>query len=415
MSDAAQPNQARRAKRLAAKAPAAKPGKAPRRHERPAAQAGVRGGDGTPRTVLVLQGGGALGAYQGGVFERLEAHGHQPDWVVGTSIGAINGAIIAGNPPERRLERLRAFWRLVAQDTVFDVWNGTPFSDWLRPWAGVNALFDVLVRGVPGFFEPRPGGWPDIDRDVPTPQTSFYDTGPLRATLQRLVDFDYLNAGHVRCTVCAVQVDTGALAVFDSAKQRLGPEHVMASGALPPGFPPVVIDGKAYWDGGIYSNTPLDIVMDDVERADTLCFMVDLWDPTEAAPRSIRAAMTRHKDIQYASRTSEHIEDHRRMQNMRRAIRLLGERLSAAERADPAVAGLLRDGCGTTINVVRLIMKAAPSDDHTKDIDFARPRLEGRWAAGVRDADRALGRRDWLAPVPPDVGMVVHELVQQPG
>jgi NTE family protein len=189
----------------------------------------------------------------------------------------------------------------------------------------------------------------------------------------------------------------------------------MASGALPPGFPPVVIDGKANWDGGIYSNTPLDIVMDNAERRDTLCFMVDLWDPTEDEPRSISAAIARHKDIQYASRTREHLDDHRSMQNLRRAVDILAQRLPASDRDDPSIQRLMGLGCKSTINIVRLIMKAAPNDDYNKDIDFTRAKLASRWQAGARDAARALRHKSWLTPPPVDVGMVIHELKQEEG
>ncbi len=369
--------------------------------------------DAPPQTVLVLQGGGALGAYQGGVYEVLSAHGCQPDWVVGTSIGAINSALIAGNPPERRLARLREFWDLVGRADVKLDASWAPFQAWLRPWLKAGGYFDTITRGVPGFFVPRPGVSLNIEQQVPTPEASFYDTSPLRETLERLVDFDLLNAGHVRCTVCAVEVGTGELVVFDSARQRLTAQHIMASGALPPGFPPVVIDGKAYWDGGIYSNTPADIVLDDAERRNTLCFMVDLWDPTEDEPRSISAAMARQKDIQYASRTREHLEDHRDMQNMRRAIQILSSRLSAQDSQDPELKRLAALGCRSTINIVRLIMKALPTDDHNKDVDFARSSLAQRWQAGAHDARRALGRQGWLQPPPAHVGMVIHELPQE--
>jgi NTE family protein len=366
------------------------------------------------QTVLVLQGGGALGAYQGGVYEALSSHGLMPDWVVGTSIGAINGAIIAGNPPELRLGRLREFWQMVSRDDRLAAFASNPLTAWLAPWMSAGELWTTVSQGIPGFFEPR-AGVPDLARQVPTQAAGFYDTAPLRATLERLIDFDYLNARHVRCTACAVEVATGRLVTFDTRRHRLAPEHIMASGALPPGFPPVMVDGKAYWDGGIYSNTPVDIVMDDAERRDTLCFMVDLWDPTEDVPRSIGAAMSRHKDIQYASRTREHLEDHRTMQNMRRAIRILSGRLPAKDRADPSLRKLAQLGCASTINVVRLIMKAMPTDDHTKDIDFGRARLTARWQAGVRDADRALRHKRWLTPLPAPIGMAIHELSQEEG
>ncbi len=365
------------------------------------------------QTVLVLQGGGALGAYQGGVYEVLAERGFHPDWVVGTSIGAINSALIAGNPPERRLARLQEFWQQVGRDDVAMGAPLAPWSAWLAPWLKAGGYLDTLTRGIPGFFVPRQGVSPDIAQQVPTPEASFYDTSPLHDTLERLVDFDYLNAGHVRCTVCAVEVGTGELVVFDSAKVRLTPRHIMASGALPPGFPPVVIDGKAYWDGGIYSNTPADIVLDDAERRDTLCFMVDLWDPTEEEPRSISAAMARQKDIQYASRTREHLEDHRDMQNMRRAINILASRLPDKDRQDAEVQRLARLGCRSTINIVRLVMKALPTDDHNKDVDFARSSLDARWHKGAHDAQQALRHKSWLLPQPAHVGMVIHELPQE--
>jgi len=365
------------------------------------------------QTVLVLQGGGALGAYQGGVFEALTECGVTLDWVVGTSIGAINSAIIAGNPAERRLEKLQEFWQLVGRPDAFAGFLPSPLTAWFAPWAKLGNFMETLTHGIPGFFEPRQGASLSIEQEVPTQNASFYDTEPLHSTLERLVDFDYLNAGHVRCTVCAVEVSTGQLVVFDSAKERLTPKHIMASGALPPGFPVVVIDGKAYWDGGIYSNTPVDVVMDDAERRETLCFMVDLWDPTEAEPCSISAAMARQKDIQYASRTREHLEDHRTMQNMRRAIELLSARLQEKDRSNPAFKRLTGLGCRSTINIVRLIMKALPTDDHNKDIDFAKSRLAARWQAGSRDAQRALHHKSWLAPLPEHIGMMIHELPQE--
>jgi len=366
-----------------------------------------------PQTVLVLQGGGALGAYQGGVYEVLAGDGLQPDWVVGTSIGAINSALIAGNPPERRLERLREFWHLVGYTDVRIDPMFAPFGAWLEPWLKASGLLSTFTRGVPGFFVPRPGVTADITQLAPTPQTSFYDTAPLHATLERLIDFDYLNAGYVRCTVSAVEVSTGELAMFDSAKETLTPAHIVASGALPPGFPSVLINGKAYWDGGIYSNSPIDIVLDDAERRDTLCFMIDLWDPTAAAPKSISQAMARQKDIQFASRTREHLEEHRDKQNLRRAINLLSAKMSAAERQDPSVKRLSKLGCASTINIIRLIMKALPSDDYNKDVDFARSTLQARWQAGIHDAHRALRYKQWQEPPPADVGMVIHELPQE--
>ena len=366
-----------------------------------------------PQVVLVLQGGGALGAYQGGAFSGLAEHGSAIDWVVGTSIGAINGAIIAGNRPEQRVEKLKAFWQHVAtKGPSLLPYFGT--VDWLRPWTNAMRTLGTMMNGIPGFFQPRQSGSWDMSRTVPAHEAGIYDTSPLEATLKQFVDFDFLNAGHVRFTVCAVNVATGELKAFDNrGKQRITPRHVMASGALPPGFPPVEIDGDVYWDGGIYSNTPIDIVLDDAERRDTLCFMIHLWDPTESVPNSINAAITRLKDIQYASRSHEHLDDHRKMQNLRRAVRILSRHISAKERKSPEFKRLFDLGCDSTISIVRLIMKALPEDDHMKDIDFSRPTLTARWEAGHRDAERALRHKTWLKPLPAHLGMAIHELPQE--
>ncbi len=364
------------------------------------------------QNVLVLQGGGALGAYQGGAYEGLVAHDINIDWVVGTSIGAINGVIIAGNRPEHRVEKMHAFWQRVARDapTLFPFF-ATP--DWLRPWSNATRLWDTISNGVPGFFTPRPNSTWDINKNGPSSQASFYDTSPLETTLNELVNFKYLNEHHVRLTVSAVDIATGELKKFDNTVDKITAKHIMASGALPPGFPPVEIEGATYWDGGIYSNTPIDIVLDDQERRNTLCFMIDLWDPTEKVPTSIAEAIIRQKDIQYASRSSEHLEDHECMQNLRRAVQLLAERLPAKERNSAAVKKLIGLGCTSTINIVRLVMKALPNDDQNKDIDFASATIETRWQAGLKDIDRALTHKAWLQTPPAHIGMVVHELKQE--
>jgi NTE family protein len=253
-----------------------------------------------------------------------------------------------------------------------------------------------------------------LQQNLPVAELSFYDTTPLRQTLLDLIDFKYLNRGDLRLTMCAVNVTTGELASFDNrnADRPLALEHIMASGALPPGFAPVVIDGQPYWDGGVYSNTPLDTVLHDAELRDTLCFMVDLWDPSEAAPASLNDALKRLKDIQYASRTREHIEDHERMQNLRRAVRLLGQRLSPKAAQGPATRRLLALGCSHSVDIVHLVMKAMPGEDSFRDIDFTRETLLARWAAGLRDGQRALRHRSWLTPPPDHLGMRVHTLPQ---
>ncbi len=363
-------------------------------------------------TVLILQGGGALGAYQAGVYQQLH-EAHTPlDWIIGTSIGAINSALIAGNPPETRITQLRAFWDSLAPDAVSRGSFWPTFSPWMNLTNNLNTL-NAITQGVNGFFKPRFGAAWDINAKVPIEEAGFYDTSPLKATLEKYVDFDYLNDGPIRVSICAVDIDSGQGVVFDSKRSRLGPEHVMASGALPPGFAPVKIGDRAYWDGGVYSNTPLDVFLDEERKADALCFMIDLWDPSETRPESISAAMTRYKSIQYASRSAEQLLIYQRIQDLQRAIRALTEHLPAAERKNEALKPLMAMGCDHTINVVHLIMKALPDDNYFKDVDFSMATMEARWAAGMHDCKRALRHKSWQKPLPPHAGLVIHELPQE--
>lgn len=371
-------------------------------------------------TVLILQGGGALGAYQAGVYQQLHEAHTQLDWIIGTSIGAINSALIAGNPPEKRMAQLRAFWDSLAPDAVSrgSFWPtfSPTFAPTFSPWMNLSNNFNTLnaiTQGVNGFFKPRFGAAWDINAKVPIEEAGFYDTSPLKATLEKYVDFDYLNDGAIRVSICAVDIDSGQGVVFDSKRERLGPEHIMASGALPPGFAPVKIGNRAYWDGGVYSNTPLDVFLDEERHADALCFMIDLWDPSETRPASIAAAMTRYKSIQYASRSAEQLLIYQRIQDLQRAIRTLTEHLPAAERKKEELKPLMAMGCDHTINVVHLIMKALPDDNYFKDVDFSTGTVEARWAAGIHDCKRALRHKSWQKPLPPHAGLVIHELPQE--
>ena len=358
--------------------------------------------------ALVLQGGGALGAYQAGVHEVLLNQGNRIDWVIGTSIGAINAAIIAGNPPAKQAEKLKEFWDIVSSESV-----GGYSAPWLQSWMGQSQVMKTITQGIPGFFVPRSVWAWDINLPVSTAQTSFYDTSPLKETLLKVVDFDYLNSGTTRCSVCAVSVASSELTIFDNAKEPLTPEHIMASGALPPGFAPVVINKVAYWDGGIYSNSPIEVVLNDSLTKDTLCYMIDLWDPTVEEPRSIAQAMARLKDIQYASRSKEHLIAHKKLQDLRCAIELLAAQLPATALKNTAVQKAVALGDSHSINIVRLIMKALTSDDQSKDIDFSRAAIEARWQAGCQDAKRALLHKQWLKPLQEGVGMAIHELEQE--
>lgn len=366
------------------------------------------------RIALVLQGGGALGAYQAGVFQALSERGLTPDWVVGTSIGAVNAALIAGNRPEQRLSRLETFWRRVACRDPVDM---RLMPDLVRRANTWLATCEATVMGIPGFFAPRPAGvMATFAAGLPvTPeQASFYDTAGLAETLAELVDFDQLSAAKaMRLTVSAMDVTSGDLALFDSRRQRLGVEHVMASGALPPGFPPVRIDGRLYWDGGLYSNTPLDVVLDDLPRENTLCFMVELWRAHGPEPNTLEAVRTRAKDIHYASRSDRHIEEFRRLHELRNALHALHERMPPQLRDSRLVQELAHHGCNTTMHVVRLPYGGHDWYMASKDLNFSSGSLQWRWQQGYRDALRAADQAPWRESHPPHVGVVVHDLARE--
>ncbi|MGH9791628.1 MAG: patatin-like phospholipase family protein [Candidatus Acidiferrales bacterium] len=351
---------------------------------------------GTQRVALVLQGGGALGAYQAGVFQALDEHGFTPDWVGGTSIGAINGAIIAGNPPARRFERLRDFWNTVAQQDPVDL---RAFPDAVRQAYSFWSAAAACIAGRPGFFSPQP-----------FPTTGFYDTRPLREMLAKLVDFDFFNDGAIRFSLGAVHVASGRLRYFDNAFQRIGIEHILASSALPPAFPPVRVDGELYWDGGLYSNTPLDVVLDDYPRVNTLCFMIDLWSARGEEPRSISQTLNRQKDILYASRSEQNIETYQAMHHLRRVIRELYRSLSEAKGAEPAMKKLAESGCHTTMDIVHLGNRDRAWELASKDADFSHTVIDERWQLGHADALRVLERAAWMDPPDTLAGVVVHPM-----
>jgi NTE family protein len=360
------------------------------------------------RVVLVLQGGGALGAYQAGVYQALHEHELAPEWVVGTSIGAVNAALIAGNETARRLQRLEAFWDRIAHPDGLDM---AAISDaQRRVQIHLNTL-DITLRGVPGFFVPRwcsrfPFGLP-----VAPERASFYDAEPLDATLRELIDFDYLNApGGVRLSINAVKVTSGELAHFDSKRTRIGPEHVRASGSLPPGFAPVRIGGELYWDGGLYSNTPLESVLADLPPGDTLCFMVDLWSASGSEPATLDEVRTRQKDVTYASRSQRHIADYVKVQRLQRKLRDLYGRLPPQARTPEDLREMAALGCDSTLHIVRL--RYAGRDWHmaSKDINFSKGSIEWRWNQGYADAQRAVKHAGWLRQVSAGAAVVVHEL-----
>lgn len=362
----------------------------------------------TQRTALVLQGGGALGAYQAGVFQAMHEHDLAPDWVVGTSIGAINAALIAGNEPANRVARLRQFWHGIAQP---DAINMKAVLDPARRANTWLATVDAMARGVKGFFSPRPFNLFGAGIEVPPDEASFYDTHELADTLRALVDFDYLHAPQgPRLSVNAVQVTSGQLVSFDSDRQSIEVEHIMASGALPPGFPPVRIDGQLYWDGGLYSNTPLETVLNDKPATDTLCFMVDLWNPIGPEPTTFDQVQTRQKDVMFASRSVRHIEAYLRTHHLQSLVRSLYDQLPEKLKGVEGRRMLQEIGCNTTMHIVRIPYSGQDWHMAAKDINFSRGSIEWRWEQGYQDASRAIEQAGWLAAVEDGIGVVVHEL-----
>ena len=386
--------------------------------------------------ALLLQGGGALGSYQAGVYEGLAEAELHPDWVAGISIGAINSALIAGNAPEARIEKLRGFWDAVTDDPVLSwalsggpaadgpffklarettaaaraghdgqLWNAV-LKDSFAPWAGVLDQFKprgdwsralanqfsagmAAAVGAPGFFSPRtlspwlqPAGTPEA--------TSYYDTSMLKATLERFVDFDRINAGETRLSMGAVNVGTGNFVYFDNTTHTIGPEHVMASGALPPGFPAVEIEGEFYWDGGVVSNTPLQWVLESEPRQDTLAFQVDLWSARGPLPRTMAEVVTRQKEIQYSSRTRANSDRFKTEQMLRNALADLLAKLPEDLRRTPEFAILEPVADRKVYNLIQMIYRSGGHEGGSKDFDFSRQSMQDHWRAGFHDTVRVL-------------------------
>jgi NTE family protein len=354
--------------------------------------------------VLVLQGGGALGAYQAGVYEALHAAGIEPDWVIGTSIGAINASLIAGNAPADRLERLREFWRRVAQTPDWDVLPHVPWLGRSLPnWA-------TLAAGVENFFKPNPLAFLGLHVPLAADAAGYYSTRPLARTLGELVDFSRLSRCTPRLTVGAANLRTSQMRYFDSREETLDARHVLASGALPPAFPAVRIDGDLYWDGGILSNTPVEAVFDDNPRKNSLVIAVHIWNPEGDEPQSIWQVMSRQKEIQYSSRAISHIMRQKQIHRLRHIIAELAKKLPPDAMVDDETREMAAYGCLTRMHVVRLLAPRLDNEDHTKDIDFSSRGIRQRWMAGYDDASRVLAAMPWEADVDPLEGFYLHEL-----
>ena len=358
------------------------------------------------QVVLVLQGGGALGSYQAGVYHALHEAGIEPDWIIGTSIGAINASLIAGNAPQSRLPRLQEFWKRMEQPPVWSfpgVFSG--FNEKLSYWS-------TVANGVPGFFKPNPLAHAGTDYPLGADRAGYYSTEPLEQTLTELVDFDLVNRCTPRLTVGAAHVGTSQMKYFDSRDSELGVKHIMASGALPPAFPAVRIDGELYWDGGILSNTPTEAVFDDNPRKNSLIFAVHMWNPSGVEPTTMAEVLNRQKDVQYSSRISSHIARQQQAHRLRHIIGQLAARLPDAERNSDAVRELAGYGCKTTMHVVRLLAPQLDMESHTKDIDFSPSGIMKRWDAGYAHTKMVLDRSPWVGEFDPLSGVILHERME---
>lgn len=352
------------------------------------------------RIALVLQGGGALGAYQAGVYQALDEAGLEPDWIAGVSIGAINAALVAGSPPGRRIEALRGFWDEVSTDPLTAAWAAvTPPA--LMEAAAMRTAFDRLgavsaaMTGVSGMCTPRvPPAW--MWPDGSAPALSLYDTSALRASLERRVDFDRINAAPMRFSVGAVNIRTGKFDYFDSTTHRIRADHILASGALPPAFPPVEVDGELYWDGGIVSNTPLQWVADSEPHEDSLIFQVDLWNARGERPNNLAEVVSRQKEIQYASRTRANTDRIRQIQRLKNAVAEALADLPPEMLQRPSLQRLARTVDRKVFRIVHLIYHARQHRGSTKDFEFSRFTAEEHWDAGYADAVSTLRRPEAL-------------------
>ena len=359
------------------------------------------------QVVLVLQGGGALGSYQAGVYQALHEAGIEPDWIIGTSIGAINACLIAGNEPQDRLEKLREFWRRMERNPAWGfpgAWPG--FHEMLSYWS-------TVFGGIPAFFKPNLLAYWGLHQPLGADRAGYYSTAPLERTLNELVDFAKVNRCAPRLTVGAAHVRSSEMRYFDSRTTEIGVKHVMASGALPPAFPAVRIDGELYWDGGILSNTPTEAVFEDNPRKNSLIFAVHMWNPMGDEPQSIWEVLNRQKDIQYSSRIASHISRQQQAHRLRHIINELAARLPDDVRKSDEVRDLASYGCFTRMHVVRLLAPRLDNENHTKDVDFTPSGIRRRWEAGYQHTQRVLRSAPWQGECNPLDAVVLHEQVME--
>jgi NTE family protein len=358
--------------------------------------------DRRPQIVLVLQGGGALGSYQAGVYQALHEADINPDWIIGTSIGAINACLIAGNPAETRLASLRAFWNSVQ---LRNHWLHTGYDE----VDSVLNFWSASMGGVPSFFKPNVLALWNSNLPLKPDEAGYYSAAPLRSTLLRLADFNLINRAGPRVTVGAANVKTGAMHYFDSRADTISVDHILASGALPPAFPPVRIDGELYWDGGILSNSPTEIVFEDNPRKDALIFSVNMWNPKGKEPSSMADVLQRQKDIQYASRIASHILRQKHTHKLRHIISELRSLIPEGAQSSEYAKELLSYGCVTRMHVVQLLAPQHMSDTVSKDVDFTATGICRRWESGYQHTIEMLDRQPWLDAFDPLDGVILHE------
>ena len=358
---------------------------------------------GAGQVVLVFQGGGALGAYQAGVYQALHEAGIEPDWIVGTSIGAINASLIAGNRPENRLARLKEFWDRMSYKNF---WNaGAAWPQFAQSMSYMN----TVISGIPGFFAPNPLAFMGPHMPLGRDDAGYYSTAQLEQTLLGLVDFNLITQCKPRLTVGAAHVRTSRMHYFDSREMPIGVKHIMASGALPPAFPAVRIDGELYWDGGILSNTPAEVVFDDNPRRNSLIFAVHMWNPEGNEPESIWDVLNRQKDIQYSSRVATHIARQQQVHHLRHVIKQLAALIPEHNRTSADVSALAAWGCATQMHIVRLLAPRLESEDHTKDVDFSPSGIRSRWESGYQNTQIAIEKAPWVGEFDPLEGVFLHE------
>jgi NTE family protein len=352
--------------------------------------------------VLVLQGGGALGAYQAGVYEAMHEAGIEPDWVIGTSIGAIHAAIIAGNEPSQRLDKMKAFWTSVRHDPLYES---------MAPWVGRNLpMMMTLMNGISNFSTPNLSLLMNSNARLATDAAAFYSTDPLKSTLNGLIDFSMIEKKKTRLTVGAANLRDSEMHYFDSNKTKIDVRHVMASGALPPGFPAVKIDDDYFWDGGVLSNTPCEVIFDDNPRRNSVVFSVDIWNPQGTDPATIGDVVVRQQEVQFSSRLVSHIRRQKQIHRLRHIISDLAGRLPEEERRSPEIRPLTGYGCVTYMHFVQLVAPRIDGEDVMKGLDFSTAGIRARWDAGLNDTRRVLEKAPWEGDFDPLEGLYLHEV-----